>query len=357
MDVRLLINYRGKWDGLQYIGGETYVELVSKELTYLELEDLVFEDINVEKTLYDLRISSMVSAENGRRKYHIRRDRDVRFLLHTGGTHCSEIYVDLVDKVRRDVREDHPLPQGTSRIPTRVLFEPSHPSPYVASTGNNQASESVPTTQNVAPTVEVPIWNGDYGIPDSFIGEQQETTDVNDSDSTDDDSSSEDDSDEEGQGSGQNQGQIGAHVQYNPYNVVPPHWVIPGADQYSINSPSSEASTSNVGAFYKESRRQSGRPKEIRASSAGEVTQTQHCTKCGESGHNRLGCSNPRRIPTTGQSSTSVSQDQPVIQDQPVRKQRACSVCHVLGHNRKTCPLVDRTQSTACPSSDANTSQ
>ncbi|KAK0603686.1 hypothetical protein LWI29_007513 [Acer saccharum] len=344
--------------------------------------------------------------ENGRRKYHIRRDKDVRFLLHTGGTHCLEIYVDLVDKVRRDVREDHPLPQGTSQIPTRVLFGPSHPCPYVASTGSNQATELVPTTQNVAPTVEVPIWNGDYGIPDSFIGEQQETADVNDSDSNDDDSSSEDDSDEEGQGSRQNQGQIGAHVQCNPYNVIPPHWIIPGANQYSINSPSSEASTSNVRAFYKgqifhtkknlkdefgkyalkekfnpitkrstqyrfeevleevkcmivlppESRRQSGRPKEIRAPSAGEVTRIQHCTKCGEPGHNSLRCLNPRRIPTIRQSSTSVSQDQSVIQDQPVRKQRACSVCHVLGHNRKTCPLVDRTQSTACPSSDANTS-
>ncbi|TXG63604.1 hypothetical protein EZV62_010598 [Acer yangbiense] len=167
------------------------------------------------------------------------------------GTHCSKIYVDLVDKVRRDVKEDHSLPQGTSQIPTRVLFEPSHPSPYAASTDSNQASESVPTTQNFAPTVEVPIWNGDYGIPDSFIGEQQETADVNDFDSTDDDSSSEYDSDEEGQGSGHNQGQIGAHVQCNPYNVVPPHWVIPGADQYSINSPSSEVSTLNAGAFYK----------------------------------------------------------------------------------------------------------
>ena len=172
MDVRLLINYKGKWDGLQYIGGETYVGLVSKELTYLELEDLVFEDINVDKTLYDLRISSVVSAENGRRKYHISRDRDVKFLLHTGGTHCSEIYVDLVDKVRRDVRENHSIPQGTSQIPTRVLFEPSYPSPYAASTGRNQASNSVPTAQNVAPTVEVPIWNDDYGIPGSFNGEQ-----------------------------------------------------------------------------------------------------------------------------------------------------------------------------------------
>ena len=109
----------------------------------------MFEDINVDKTLYDLKISSVVSTENGWWKYHIRRDRDVRFLLHTRGTHCSEIYVDLVDKVRRDVREDHPLPQGTSQIPTKVLFEPSHPSPYAASTDSNQASESVPRNNNL----------------------------------------------------------------------------------------------------------------------------------------------------------------------------------------------------------------
>ncbi|TXG63300.1 hypothetical protein EZV62_010294 [Acer yangbiense] len=92
MDVRLLINYMGQWDELQYVGGETFVELVSKELTYLELtylelENLVFEFINVDRTLYALRISSVVSTDNGRRKYHICRDRDVGFLLHTG-THC-----------------------------------------------------------------------------------------------------------------------------------------------------------------------------------------------------------------------------------------------------------------------------
>ena len=81
---------------------------------------------------------------------------------------------------------------------------------------------------------------------------------MNDFDSTDDDSSLEDDSDKEGQGSRQNQRQIGSqfnstgtHAQYNSYDAIPPHWVIPGADQYFINSPSTEAATSNVGAFYK----------------------------------------------------------------------------------------------------------
>ncbi|KAK3189287.1 hypothetical protein Dsin_028848 [Dipteronia sinensis] len=185
MDVKLLINYRGQWDELQYIGGETFVELVSKELTYLEMEDLVFEFINVDRILYDLRISSVVSIDN-------------------------------------------------------------------VSTSSNQASESVPTTLNVAPTVEVPIWKGDYGIPDSFIGEQQETTDVNDFDSNNDDFSLDNDSDDEGQGSGQNQGQIGtqfnltvAYTQYNSYDAITPNWVIPGADQYSINSLSTKAFTSN----------------------------------------------------------------------------------------------------------------
>ncbi|KAK0586163.1 hypothetical protein LWI29_002056 [Acer saccharum] len=41
------------------------------------------------------------------------------------------------------------------------------------------------------------------------------------------------------------------------------------------------------------SKRQSGRPKEIRVPSAGEVTRIQHCTKYGKPEHNRLGCPNP----------------------------------------------------------------
>ncbi|KAK4833307.1 hypothetical protein QYF36_002530 [Acer negundo] len=67
---------------------------------------------------------------------------------------------------------------------------------------SNQAYELVPTTHNVALTSEVLIWNGDYGSPDSFIDEQQETAYVNDSDSTDDDSSFEDYSYEDGKGLG-----------------------------------------------------------------------------------------------------------------------------------------------------------
>ncbi|KAI9200412.1 hypothetical protein LWI28_007447 [Acer negundo] len=123
-------------------------------------------------------------------------------------THYSKIYIDLVDKVRRDVKEDQPVPQGTSQIPTASApFELSHPLLYAACTSSNQAYEPVPTTHNVAPIDEVLIWNGEYGIPDLSIDEQQETAYVNDSDSTDDDYSLEDYSYEDGKGLGHNHGQ------------------------------------------------------------------------------------------------------------------------------------------------------
>ncbi|KAK3205027.1 hypothetical protein Dsin_019073 [Dipteronia sinensis] len=94
--------------------------------------------------------------------------------------------------------DDQLVQQGTTHILTIVPFEPSYLPPYACCTSGNQAFESVPATHNLAPTVAVPIWIGDN--PNSFIDEQKETTNVNDSDSTDDDYSPEDDSDVNGQG-------------------------------------------------------------------------------------------------------------------------------------------------------------
>ena len=103
-----------------------------------------------------------------------------------------------------------------------------------------------------------------------------------------------------------------------------------------------------------DSKRQAGRPKEIRTPSAGEFHRKNNCANCGAEGHNRVRCPNPRRRSNNGQLNTSITQELPIEPSQPTRRQRACSVCHVFGHNRKTCPLVDHSQPTAGLGNPAN---
>ncbi|KAK2661814.1 hypothetical protein Ddye_000388 [Dipteronia dyeriana] len=52
---------------------------------------------------------------------------------------------------------------------------------------------------------------------------------------------------------------------------------------------------SSVNVLPPNSKRQVGRQKERRIPSAGEVHQQKKCSNCGEQGHNRMGCANPRR--------------------------------------------------------------
>ena len=97
MDYRLVINYGGQWDDLRYVGGDTFVEVVPINLKYLELENLVYQFTNFDRTLYDVIITSLVKTESGQRKYRLQHDTDVRFLL-LGQTVVPEVYVDLVEK-------------------------------------------------------------------------------------------------------------------------------------------------------------------------------------------------------------------------------------------------------------------
>ncbi|KAK2659609.1 hypothetical protein Ddye_006142 [Dipteronia dyeriana] len=106
---------RLKWDDLQYMGGDTFVEVVSIHLNFLELQNLVYEFTKFDRT-YDVIISSLVKTESGRRKYRLQRDSDVRFLL-PDQTVVPEVYVDLVKKVVRDVREQPAIPSRISQIP------------------------------------------------------------------------------------------------------------------------------------------------------------------------------------------------------------------------------------------------
>ncbi|KAK2641398.1 hypothetical protein Ddye_023161 [Dipteronia dyeriana] len=103
------------------------------------------------------------------------------------------------------------------------------------------------------------------------------------------------------------------------------------------------------------SKRQAGRPKERRIPFVGEVHQQKKCSNCGEQGHNRMGCPNPRRRPNNGQLNTSISVEQPIQLIPTTRRQRACNVCNVLGHNRKTCPLVDHSLPTTDTPTDGDT--
>ena len=137
MDYRLVINYGGQWDDLRYVGGDTFVEVVSIHLKYLELENLVYQFTIFNRTLYDVIITSLVKTESGQRKYRLQRDTDVRFIL-LGQTVVPKVYVDLVEKVTRDVRDHPAIPPWISLIPIGVSVAPCPP-PF--------AIESVPTTQ------------------------------------------------------------------------------------------------------------------------------------------------------------------------------------------------------------------
>ncbi|KAK0583416.1 hypothetical protein LWI29_036747 [Acer saccharum] len=80
-----------------------------------------------------------------------------------------------VRSVERDASQ-RPTIAERSPIPIRVYVAPSSP-PF--------ATESVSTTQQFGLRPEVPIWDGDNGIPDTFIFDEQKRVDANDSYSSD----------------------------------------------------------------------------------------------------------------------------------------------------------------------------
>ncbi|KAK2658927.1 hypothetical protein Ddye_005460 [Dipteronia dyeriana] len=112
-------------------------------------------------------------TESGRRKYRLQRDSDVRFIL-LDQTVVPEVYVDLVEKLVRDVREQPTVPSRISQILNRVHVTPSPP-PFATVT------ELVPSTQQLPLRREVPIWDDDYGFPDTCEADEQERVDVDDS--------------------------------------------------------------------------------------------------------------------------------------------------------------------------------
>ncbi|KAK2655714.1 hypothetical protein Ddye_008766 [Dipteronia dyeriana] len=173
MDYRVLINYGGQWDDLRYVGGDTFVEVVSIHLIFLELQNLIYDFTKFDRTLYDVIISSLVKTESGRRKYRLQRDSDVRFLL-LDQTVVPEVYVDLVEKVVRDVRDQSAVPSRISQIPSIVHGAPNL-LPFAT------VRESVPSTQQLPLRREVPIWDGDCGFPETCDADEQERVDANDS--------------------------------------------------------------------------------------------------------------------------------------------------------------------------------
>ncbi|KAK2646235.1 hypothetical protein Ddye_021430 [Dipteronia dyeriana] len=123
--------------------------------------------------LYDVIISSLVKIESGRRKYRLQRDSDVRFLL-LDQTVVPEVYVDLVEKVVRDVRDQPTVPSRISQIPSIVHGAPNPPSFATV-------RESVSSTQQLPLRKEVPIWDGDCGFPKTCEADEQERVNGNDS--------------------------------------------------------------------------------------------------------------------------------------------------------------------------------
>ncbi|KAL5865240.1 hypothetical protein ACOSQ3_002754 [Xanthoceras sorbifolium] len=251
---RLIINYNGQWDGLKYVGGEPFVQVVTDDLTYAQLLDLIYGLIGVDRSLHDVVVSSVVSNDmNERRKYIIRRDEDVYFLLVCDRA-VHEIYVGIVEKVDNHVRYSPqipaPIPGWSTKIPD-ALRPPSF--------GTNFAGAG---TSNFTPSTDVPLWEGDHGIPPSFADDYEQSDNVTHSDSSDDDGillpptschTPEHLSDEDCQGMEQpdNQQAGGVVPPYYPVvDAVQSRWVIPGADQYCIEPIRSETSNSLRGALY-----------------------------------------------------------------------------------------------------------
>ncbi|KAK2652626.1 hypothetical protein Ddye_012482 [Dipteronia dyeriana] len=77
------------------------------------------------------------------------------------------------------------------------------------------------------------------------------------------------------------------------------------------------------------SRRQAGRPRAGLHVSSSERTTTQSCRRCGQPGHNSRRCSNPPMI------------NEGTSRGVPDEYRRTCSICHLIGHNKQTCPNID----------------
>ncbi|KAL5802936.1 hypothetical protein ACOSQ3_031387 [Xanthoceras sorbifolium] len=105
-------------------------------------------------------VSSVVFNDmNERRKYIIRCDKDVYFLLVCDRP-VHEIYVDVVEKVDNHVRYSPQIPAPISGWSTEIpdaLRLPSLRTNFVGA-----------SISNITPSTDIPLWEGDHGIPPSL---------------------------------------------------------------------------------------------------------------------------------------------------------------------------------------------
>ena len=85
-------------------------------------------------------------------------------------------------------------------------------------------------------------------------------------------------------------------------------------------------------------RRQPGRPRNGRIPSMGEARRRKKCEKCGELGHNSLGCPN-EWTSSIGESSTAATPESRDAAKASARASRKCSICKETGHTRRRCPV------------------
>ena len=85
-------------------------------------------------------------------------------------------------------------------------------------------------------------------------------------------------------------------------------------------------------------RRQPGRPRNGRIPSMGEARRRKKCGKCGELGHNSLGCPN-EWTSSIGESSTTATLESRDAARASARASRKCSICKETGHTRRRCPV------------------
>ncbi|KAL5782150.1 hypothetical protein ACOSP7_007179 [Xanthoceras sorbifolium] len=101
---RLILNYNGQWDDLDYIGGSPVGTLVSKELTLTELVEFIYRKVKIDSTRYDIVISTVAYTQKNPRMLQIMSNDDVIFLL-LDELHIPEVCIDIVKKVDNNVRD------------------------------------------------------------------------------------------------------------------------------------------------------------------------------------------------------------------------------------------------------------
>lgn len=79
--LRLLVNYNGKWANSRYTGDKTKGILVSKDITYKELEDRAYRIVGVDPHEYKIVLNAKYESKQPTQPAEIIDDDDLKFFI------------------------------------------------------------------------------------------------------------------------------------------------------------------------------------------------------------------------------------------------------------------------------------